>query len=190
MLLDVLDPSIPRDPEPATLVRSTAGASWPWVYPGPGPPKLPSPSLHLLPGEPRRPGTGRRGRSSRAARELGDPAPPLPGPRPLAVPASSPHTPPGPPEPRPCRRSSSFSLHSARDPGPPAVRRPCSLRAECWFSGAAYRSRRLSGPPAPLGPPSPCLANAAAGGGLMSLQHHAAAAEEGESYTRTEKHSS
>lgn len=102
--------------------------------------------------------------------------------------------PPGPLEPRPSQRSSSSSSHSPSGPGPPAVRRPCSLQGESSFSGSPYthishtHTSPVAAPPPPLGPS--LLANAAVGGGLMSLQHHAAAAEEGESYTRTEKHSS
>lgn len=137
-------------------------------------------------------GRGRDGRVA-APEALGDPAPPQPGPRPLAVSASLPHTPPGPPEPRPSRGSSSFSSHSPSDPGSPATRRPCSFPGESSFSGSPYThtsTRPLPGRPSPLDPPFPLLTYAAVGGGLMSLQHHAAAAEEGESYTGTEKHSS
>lgn len=81
-----------------------------------------------------------RGRDDRVAapEALGDPAPPQPGPRPLAVSASLPHTPPGPPEPRPSRGSSSFSSHSPSDPGSPATRRPCSFPGESSFSGSPY----------------------------------------------------
>lgn len=42
--------SSPRGPEPATLVRSTAGAPWPRFCARARPPELPSPSLQLLPG--------------------------------------------------------------------------------------------------------------------------------------------
>lgn len=65
-----------------------------------------------------------------------------------------------------------------------------SLRSQALLTHTHTSTRRLPGRPSPLDPPFPLLTYAAVGGGLMSLQHHAAAAEEGESYTGTEKHSS
>lgn len=77
-----------------------------------------------------------RGASQEPLGELGEPAPPHPGPRPLAVSASLPHTPPGPPEPRPSRRFSSFSSHSPLDP-------VVLLSAGLAPSGASPRSQAL-----------------------------------------------
>lgn len=153
------------------------------------------------------PGRGRRrARTTRplllsrpASRE--PPAPPLAAPAPWPSPPPSLTHPPGRPGPRPSRCSSS-SPHSLR-PGcscrSPAS--PRSLRADSSsFSSSASpfththaRAPWLAGPPPFLQASSPSQSFKrrcrGVGGGLMSLQHHAAAAEEGESYTRAEKHS-
>lgn len=117
--------------------------------------------------------------------------PQLSGPRPLAVSASFPHTPPRPPEPQafPALLLLLFTL---------ALRPGSSCRLPALFPPGLVLVLRLSfhthtrrlGRPLPSALLLLVLVNAAVGGGLMSLQHHAAAAEEGESYTRTEKHSS
>lgn len=128
--------------------------------------------------------------------ELGDPAPQLLGSRLLAVSASFPHTPPGPPEPQafPALLLLLFTLAVRPESSSRLPALPCSLPGESSFSGSpctrTHTYTRLPGLPSSRPPISSSELTPPSGGGLMSLKHHAAAAEEGESYTRTEKHSS
>ena len=96
-------------------------------------------------------------------RELGDPAPQLLGPRPLAVSASFPLTPPpGRPSPRPSRLSSSSSSHSSSNSALPAARRPClapcraSPRSQALLARAhTHAHTHACRAASPHGPPSP-----------------------------------
>lgn len=119
-----------------------------------------------------------------AARRAGRPSAQLAGLRPLAVSASFAHTPPGPPEPQafPALLLLLFTL--VLRPGssclPPALFPPGLV----LLLRLSFHTRTHT---RPLGRPflsalfPLVLANAVVEGGLMSLRHHAAAAEEGES---------
>lgn len=136
------------------------------------------------PGAGSRRGAWQRGCSSAAARRAGRPSAQLAGLRPLAVSASFAHTPPGPPEPQafPALLLLLFTL--VLRPGssclPPALFPPGLV----LLLRLSFHTRTHA---RPLGRPflsalfPLVLANAVVEGGLMSLRHHAAAAEEGES---------
>lgn len=106
--------------------------------------------------------------------------------RPLRAPPPPLHTPrAAAPSPRPCPACAAAAAAPPllTRPGPPAdLSLSLSLPPRPGFRGALETHART---PRSAGRRLVC-----GGGGLMSLQHHAAAAEEGEGYTRTEKHSS
>lgn len=85
--------------------------------------------------------------------ELGDPCAPVPGPRPLAVSTSFPHTPPGPPGPQ-AFPALLPSAHTPWNLGPPAACRPCCLRGESSSGSPFTHAPSLAGPPHPLQPSS------------------------------------